>query len=123
MVPTESLTNREWLPGELLNGSECRRPGWFLDMKYQTCFGKNGPFLENWSESCKSGSGTFNTCKEVFSLSTAPTVPHVLVPVWSLSLTGWELLSWDSAGASAPIKAHARYVCTGNHMDSSAIWE
>ena len=21
-----------------LNGSECRRPGWFLDMKYQTCF-------------------------------------------------------------------------------------
>ena len=37
VVPTESLTNREWLPGELLNGSECRRPGWFLDMKYQTC--------------------------------------------------------------------------------------
>ena len=22
VVPTESLTNREWLPGELLNGSE-----------------------------------------------------------------------------------------------------
>ena len=22
MVPTESLTNREWLPGELLSGSE-----------------------------------------------------------------------------------------------------
>ena len=42
-------------------------------------------------------SGTLNTCKEVFSLSTAPTFPHVLVPVWSLSLTGWELLSWDSA--------------------------
>ena len=21
-----------------LSGSECRRPGWFLDMKYQTCF-------------------------------------------------------------------------------------
>ena len=38
VVPTESLTNREWLPGELLNGSEHRRPGWFLDMKYQTCF-------------------------------------------------------------------------------------
>jgi len=37
VVPTESLTKREWLPGEFLNGSECRRPGWFLDMKYQTC--------------------------------------------------------------------------------------
>jgi len=34
MVPTESLTNREWLPGELLSGMEHRRPGWFLDMKY-----------------------------------------------------------------------------------------
>ena len=38
VVPTESPTNREWLPGELLHGSERRRPGWFLDMKYQTCF-------------------------------------------------------------------------------------
>ena len=37
VVPTESLTNREWLPGELLGGSERRRPGWFLDMNYQTC--------------------------------------------------------------------------------------
>jgi len=37
VVPTESLTKREWLPGELLNGSERRRPGWALDMKYQTC--------------------------------------------------------------------------------------
>ena len=33
VVPTELLTNREWLPGELLSGSERRRPGWFLDMK------------------------------------------------------------------------------------------
>jgi len=33
MMPTESLlTNGEWLPGELLSGSECRAPGWFLDM-------------------------------------------------------------------------------------------
>ena len=32
-----TVTNREWLPGELLSGSECQRPGWFLDMKYQTC--------------------------------------------------------------------------------------
>jgi len=39
VVPTELLTNREWLPGELLSGLERRRPGWFLDMKYQTCFG------------------------------------------------------------------------------------
>ena len=37
VVPTESLTNRKWLPGELLNGLECRRPSWFLDIKYQTC--------------------------------------------------------------------------------------
>ena len=29
---TESLTNREWLPGELLSGSERQRPSWFLDM-------------------------------------------------------------------------------------------
>jgi len=34
MMPTESLlTNGEWLPGELLSGSEHRTPGWFLDMK------------------------------------------------------------------------------------------
>jgi len=38
VVSTELLTTREWLPGELLNGSEHRRPGWFLDMKYQTSF-------------------------------------------------------------------------------------
>jgi len=38
MVPTESLTNREWPPGELLSGSEHQRPSWFLDVKYQTCF-------------------------------------------------------------------------------------
>ena len=32
-MPTESLlTNREWLPGELLSGSERCTPGWFLDM-------------------------------------------------------------------------------------------
>ena len=37
VVPTESLTNGEGLPGELLSGSEHRRPSWFLDMKYQTC--------------------------------------------------------------------------------------
>ena len=40
---------------------------------------------------------TLNTCKEVYFLSTAPTFPHILVRVWSLSLTCWELLSWDSA--------------------------
>ena len=31
------LTNREWLPGELLTGSKRWSTGWFLDMKYQTC--------------------------------------------------------------------------------------
>ena len=30
--------HRERLPGELLSGSERPSPGWFLDMKYQTCF-------------------------------------------------------------------------------------
>ena len=34
VIPTESLSNREWLPGE---PSKHQRPGWFLDMKYQTC--------------------------------------------------------------------------------------
>ena len=33
VMPTESLTNREWMPGELLSGSECRKLSWFLDMK------------------------------------------------------------------------------------------
>ena len=57
MMTTESLTNREWLPGELFSGLEHRRPSWFLDMKYQTCFdiaavnciqylGKVPPFLK-----------------------------------------------------------------------------
>ena len=32
VMPTELLTNREWLPG-----SERPRPGWFLDIKYPTC--------------------------------------------------------------------------------------
>ena len=31
-MPTESLSNREWLPGEVLSGSKHRRPGWFIDM-------------------------------------------------------------------------------------------
>ena len=32
-MPTESLlTNGEWLPGELLGGSERQTPSWFLDM-------------------------------------------------------------------------------------------
>ena len=67
-------------------------------------FSKSGPCLEIWSESCKlerqSVIHLIHVRKEVFSLSTAPTVPHVLVPVWSFSLTGWEVLSWDSASAS-----------------------
>ena len=42
VVPMESLSNREWLPGELLSGSERPRPSWFLDMKYQTCLRGNG---------------------------------------------------------------------------------
>jgi len=29
MVPTESLTNREWLPGELLSGSNVEGPAGF----------------------------------------------------------------------------------------------
>jgi len=29
---------RVMMPTELLSGLECRRPGWFLDMKYQTCW-------------------------------------------------------------------------------------
>ena len=29
VMPTESLTNRQWLPGELLGGLERQRPGWF----------------------------------------------------------------------------------------------
>ena len=35
---TESGNARSEQLGEVLSGSECRRPGWFLDMKYQTCF-------------------------------------------------------------------------------------
>ena len=38
MRPMESLTNREWLPGKLLSGSEHQSPGCFLEMKYQTCY-------------------------------------------------------------------------------------
>jgi len=41
VVPTESLTNREWLSGELLSGFERQRPGWFLDtdlLHYWFCF-------------------------------------------------------------------------------------
>jgi len=37
-MSTKLLTNWEWLPGELLSGSECRRAGCSLDLKYQTCF-------------------------------------------------------------------------------------
>jgi len=33
VMPTVSLTNREWLPGELWSGSESQRPGWFLSRK------------------------------------------------------------------------------------------
>jgi len=29
VMHTELLSNREWLPGELLSGLECQRPGWF----------------------------------------------------------------------------------------------
>ena len=38
MMPTELLTNREWLQGKLLSGSECSKAQlFFLDMKYQAC--------------------------------------------------------------------------------------
>ena len=73
-------------------------------------FGKNGLPLEIWSGlvCC-----TFNTWKEVFSLSTAPTFPHILVSIWNLSLPCWEVLSPGTAlgaSVSAPIKAHNRFV-------------
>jgi len=38
VVPTDSLTNRQRLLGELLSGSKRRSSGWILDMKYQTCW-------------------------------------------------------------------------------------
>jgi len=51
-------------------------------------------------------SGTFNTRKEVFSLSTAPTFPRVLVSIWSI-LSDWLGGSpGTGTSASAPIKAH-----------------
>jgi len=45
VMPTELLTNREWLPGELLVRLERWKPGWFLDMKYQTCLSTIHPGL------------------------------------------------------------------------------
>ena len=32
-----------------LSGSECRRPGWFLDMKYQPCCTKSLHLLKEWN--------------------------------------------------------------------------
>ena len=40
-MPTEYLTNREWLPGELLMDRNVEGPVDFLDMKYQNCFVEN----------------------------------------------------------------------------------
>jgi len=38
MMPTELLTNREWLPGELLSGSEHQRPSWFFRQEISDLF-------------------------------------------------------------------------------------
>ena len=38
VVPTESLTKRQRLLGELLSGSELQRPDWFLYMKISDLF-------------------------------------------------------------------------------------
>jgi len=46
-MPAELLTNREWLPGVLLCGSKHRRPGWTLDMKYQTSPRRQGTGKHN----------------------------------------------------------------------------
>jgi len=43
VMPTESLTNREWLPGELLSGSECRRLGWIFSYEISDLFGYRCP--------------------------------------------------------------------------------
>ena len=37
-MPTEQLTNWEWLPEDPLNESECSKAQLVLDMKYQTCY-------------------------------------------------------------------------------------
>ena len=51
------------------------------------CPWKFGPSHANWKDS----QWYFNTCKEVFSLNLCllPAFPHILVPTWNLSLTGW----------------------------------
>ena len=41
VVPTELLTNREWLPGELLSGSERQRPGCFIRYEISDLFQLN----------------------------------------------------------------------------------
>ena len=51
MMPTESLTNREWLPGELLSGLERQSPGWFLDMKYLSCIIHRSVFNDRYFDS------------------------------------------------------------------------
>ena len=38
VMPTEQLTDWEWLPGEHLKGSKCLKARLVLDMKYWTCF-------------------------------------------------------------------------------------
>ena len=37
VIPMESISKIELLPGELLSGPECQSSGWFLDINYQTC--------------------------------------------------------------------------------------
>ena len=56
--------------------------------------------------------GTFNTCKEVFSLSTAPTFPHILAPIGAFLWLVGKFSAGTAPGvsASAPIKAHHRFV-------------
>jgi len=63
MMPTELLTNREWLPG-----SECHTPGWFLDIKYQ--FLDNGLF--HVSTYC-----TMGLKSDLHSFNFYPGLPHI----------------------------------------------
>ena len=38
VMPTKSLTNREWLPRELLSGPEHIRPDWFSNRNIRLVF-------------------------------------------------------------------------------------
>jgi len=92
VMHTGSLTNWEWLPGELLSGSECLKAQLISDMKYWTCIHRNLQLQSITIAIYHYNFGLLGTITDMWLFYTGDFIDH------SKNFTKWYLVMWWRVG-------------------------